>query len=115
MAGDLLPPELMVPDLPPEKMDDEPEPEPDGEVFVDAYIPEELDPEAGMVEDDDAWDGMESAEVSTVTAVIGPDDDLMEDDDEGVGISEWEQDQWAKLDPLSIESMSYGDHRAHKM
>lgn len=111
MAGDLLPPELSVPNLPPEKMDDEPVQEPEESITQIPLVLEEPepDPEDDMVEDDDAWEGMETAEVSTVTAVIGPDEDLMEDDDEGTGIVEWEQDQWLKLDPLSIESTGYSD------
>lgn len=61
-------------------------------------------------EEDVVWDEMESTDISTVTVVIGPNDDLMEDDDEGTGVTEWERDQWLmmdKLDPLHIETNGY--------
>src|SRR5512137_1010677 len=99
MAGDLLPPELAVPNLPPEEF--EPEPEEVEEPILE--IPMVVGGEDEMNEEDVVWDGMESADVSTVTVVIGPNDDLMEDDDEGTGVTEWERDQWLmmdKLDPL---------------
>lgn len=106
MAGDLLPPELAVPNLPPEEF--EAEPEEVEEPILE--IPMVVGGEEEMNEEDVVWDGMESADVSTVTVVIGPNDDLMEDDDEGTGVTEWERDQWLmmdKLDPLHIETNGY--------
>ena len=107
MAGELIPPELSIPDLPPEPMEDDIQPEPLIPFDPTSYIPGPEPPEFedNINEEDITWDGMETNDVSTVTAVIGPEEDIMEDDDLGMDIQQWEADNF--LDPNNIETQAY--------